>query len=100
MSEKEKFYKCPICGVRDRESNLTLCEELYKVRRVHPECANEKLKVIREDRQEQAEKDSMYEKWAEVYGIDNYEDMNQRTFQMFANLRAGNPVFKGKSFDK
>lgn len=100
MSEKEKFYKCPICGVRDRESNLTLCEELYKVRRVHPECANEKLKVIREDRQEQAEKDSMYEKWAEVYSIDNYEDMNQRTFQMFANLRAGNPVFKGKSFDK
>ena len=92
-------YKCPICKQTDFKTNL-IQNDFYPKRWIHESCFEEVREQKEADAKEQAEKNSMYEKLAEIYCLRNYEDLNKRTFTMFANLRAGNPVFRGKSFDK
>lgn len=104
MAKKKKEpvvrkYKCPICKETDYKTNL-IQNDFYPKRWIHESCFEEVREKKEADAKEQAEKDSMYKKLAEIYCLRNYEDLNKRTFTMFANLRAGNPVFRGKSFDR
>lgn len=103
--EKEKKkrvvtkYKCPICKETDSVELLTQ-HESYKRRYLHPECLEKHLEKVELEKIEEEEKNSMYTKFSEVYGIQNYEDISSRIYGMFSKLRAGNPVFSGKGFDK
>ncbi len=103
MAEKKvskgRKYKCPVCK-QSEVSSLLVQHEVYPKRWMHPECRDEAIEKKRINTIEQEEKDSMYVKFSEIYGIDNYEDISSRIYTMFSNLRAGNPVFKGRSFDK
>lgn len=98
-AKRKSVYKCPVCEKRSSQ-DLMAQDEALKPRWYHPECLEQALEKKRLDDIEQSEKDSMYIKLAEVYDIQNYEDISRKIYMCFSNLRAGNPVFKGKSFDK
>lgn len=98
MARKTKV-KCLHCGKTDLKEIMVKSE--YNSRRyLHEDCKKEYEAFRREEEREQREKDSMFKTFAEIYEVQNYQDISTRIYIMFTNLRQGNPVFSGKAFDK
>ena len=72
MAEKKvpkgRKYKCPVCK-QSEVSSLLVQHEVYPKRWMHPEYRDEAIEKKRIDTIEQEEKDSMYVKFSEIYGI-------------------------------
>lgn len=96
---KANKVKCVLCGKSDSKDIMVKTEHSGR-RYLHEDCAEEFENFKKGELEETKSKDSMYKLWAEVYGIQNYQDISSRIYAMFTNLRQGNPVFRGKSFDR